>query len=366
MAVGKRLKNIVFYLQNYEKYKVHNFVITKKELPLVNYKWNNVVINVSKYNRFISHIYLFVYIYNLRSESKLLYYYGLPNVFNFWVFILIRKLGCKVVFDVVEDYSTFKQYSSFLNRLSTKLVVYFNNNIHLFCDGVIVISTYLERKYKEKYLNQFPVFLLPISVLKSDYDTLEYPLKTDQINVFYGGSFAYKDGVFDLISAFSKVHSQFNNLNLVLTGEPGNENDNKRLSEALLKYKGTNIQYLGFVTDDEYFRLIKTSHILCMPRKNISFAKAGFPFKIGEFMMTGNAVLASRIPEVEALISDNEICYYNPDEFDDLVNKLTLLVGNKYLRESFGKNSQIKAFSLFESEQYISKLMGFIDSLTTK
>ena len=51
------------------------------------------------------------------------------------------------------------------------------------------------------------------------------------------------------------------------------------------------IIFKGFLPVKEYFNTINECDILCVTRSGSKLANNGFPFKLGEFLATGKAVL---------------------------------------------------------------------------
>jgi hypothetical protein len=44
-----------------------------------------------------------------------------------------------------------------------------------------------------------------------------------------------------------------------------------------------------------------------MPRNNSDFANTGFPFKLGEYMATGNCVISAKLPAVVEAVGEESV-----------------------------------------------------------
>ena len=104
------------------------------------------------------------------------------------------------------------------------------------------------------------------------------------IRILYSGSFADKDAVDHLIAAFEIVSRRYHDVTLVLTGK-GLPEYMRPLHERIASSScAARITYLGYLPDDEFYRVLNGSDILCMVRRGSVYESAGFPFKLGEYL----------------------------------------------------------------------------------
>jgi len=106
-----------------------------------------------------------------------------------------------------------------------------------------------------------------------------------------------------LIEAFTIVYKSNKNINLFLTGK-GEKNNINKVLKKINKKEG--IKYLGYLSDNDFYRFIQDSDILCMVRTKSNFADAGFPFKLGEYLASGNPVIASNVGDVKYYLEDKK------------------------------------------------------------
>lgn len=210
------------------------------------------------------------------------------------VMLYAKKLGYKIVCDVVENYDAKG------GNMTTPLRIAFKLS-KLFCykktDAFIVISNQIGEVY-QKY--QKPMLMLTNSAPINNANpksTFHSPMK-----VVYTGTFADKDGLCYLVEAFDKFTSKFGNVaELLLIGK--GKGDEKM--EHIIK-SNPQITKMGFVTDDVLEKTQQEADILCMTRCNSEFANYGFPFKLSEYLATGNTVLATSVGDVALYIKDKE------------------------------------------------------------
>lgn len=133
---------------------------------------------------------------------------------------------------------------------------------------------------------------------------------SNPLKLLYSGTYSNKDGVEYLLDGVIEAYDAGANIELTLLGK-----GTKKDMEVLKKIRDRKyIRYLGFVTDEELIKHQQESDILCMTRCNSRFANYGFPFKLSEYLATGNVVLATNVGDVCEYVKDKESAYIVPPE----------------------------------------------------
>ena len=255
-------------------------------------------------------------------------------------FIWARILGFKIIFDIVEDFSLTK-YTSIKQRfyfLSGRMIRFlFLNRL---IDGVSVISKYLENKYRKEYKGK--VVLIPISAsvqltsLKRSFN--------NPVTFLYAGTFSEKDGLELLLPAFEIVNSRFPNTRLLLTGHASD----KRLKEISSLIRRPQIEMKGLLPEDQFFMTLREADILLMTRVNSEFANAGFPYKVGEYLATGNIVIATNVSDISYYLENRkDALIIEPGNEAQLVEAMTFCLENEDLCLQIGKSGQEACASYF-------------------
>ena len=217
-----------------------------------------------------------------------------------------RKLGYKIVFDQVETSQLQGGKTKLLRRWNIMLSEWISDKAYRH-SAAFVISKNLWKENHAKYPER-KLCLLPNStpqLCESLRKSLGSPLK-----VLYSGTYAPKDGVSYLIDGVIRAHESGCPLELVLLGKCLAQ-DMKVLDNIAGKEY---IKYVGFVSDEELNRYLRKSDVLCMTRINSRFANYGFPFKLSEYLATGNVVLATSVGDVCDYVKDRESAYVVPPE----------------------------------------------------
>lgn len=266
------------------------------------------------------------------------------------ILLKARKLGYKIICDVVENYNVAGSNMSMQTKTSFTIS---KSLLYSKVDGFIVISNLLNQVYK-KYGK--PTLILtnsaPITIDENKHKTGYH----SPMRIVYTGTYASKDGLSFLTEGFDKfIHKEGNVAELILIGKgKGDEKTEKIIAD------NNQIKRLGFVSDNTLADIQQSADLLCMTRCNSPFANYGFPFKLSEYMATGNPVLATEVGDVPLYIKNKEngllvrpndsesICkafeyaYHHPNECIKMG-----LEGIKTVRESFDVNKNGEALYNF-------------------
>jgi glycosyltransferase involved in cell wall biosynthesis len=239
----------------------------------------------------------------IRSRSQsgrhVLIVYGLPEPKNLHLIVAARLFGFKVVHWVVEDYEAYDLSNAESGVTGGRIAVrrFFSRFLKFFADGVIVLSTWLERKYVNQGMQ---TALVPISTGRLAINPGQ-PENIRRNTVVYAGTFGQKDGVEDLIEAFKQVGEKIPAARLELVGSGIRQ---RELKEKYADMEG--VVFLGYLNDEQYEETLATAHVLCMTRVNTPYANAGFPYKIGDYLAMGRPVMATRVGDIDRYLTDGE------------------------------------------------------------
>lgn len=240
------------------------------------------------------------------EEQNVLIFATVLSVFEYPFYLHAKKIGYKIVFDQVETSLMQNGKIDFLHSINIRISEFFSDKAYRH-SSAFVISNNLMNEVHKKYPNR-KLCLLPNSTPRlnnQSRDTLNNPLK-----VLYSGTYSPKDGVEYLLKGVIEAYEHGIAVELILLGK-GSKEDMKVLELA----KGKDyIHYLGYVSDEELNSHLLACDVLCMTRCNSRFANYGFPFKLSEYLATGNIVLATNIGDVELYVKDKESAYIIPSE----------------------------------------------------
>jgi len=359
MAGTKRVKNFISHLKK-NKIVISNIINThsKDEIQRIshcdNVRYMFIGNKIPVLGIFVSLIIGLVTLIILRKRKykNILYNYGSPDIKNILYLVFAKLIGYRIVIDIVEDVEFVTDFKGPLSKIRFKSSQLFLKRIYLFAYACIVISNHLLYKLNNYSKGRIPVYLIPVSVdFCKIIDSKQRPIESN-LRIFYGGSFGTKDGIDILIGAFERLISNKHSLELIICGK-GSDRDEKRLFEQVNKSSAKRrIKFLGFLAEDEYYKELYISHIFCMTRINTEYANAGFPFKLGEFLATGKAVIASEIGDVPLYLTDKQnALLIDPDSIDQLYNAILYLINNPQKISEIGGNGYATARKYFNAAE---------------
>lgn len=258
----------------------------------------------------------------IKERKNILIFTNDLDLFLLPFFLYAKKLGYKILFDQVETSLLLAGKMRLRRRINLFLSKYISDYAYKQSD-CLVISSGLWKQNHDKY-PQMKLCLLPNST--PDLQMAEKKSLHSPLRVVYSGTFAEKDGVEYLIDGAIEAHRRGCNLELIMTGkgQPWN-------MKVLDKVKGCSwVKYLGFVSDDVLKQTIQQADVLCMTRNNSVFANYGFPFKLSEYLATGNILLATRVGDVERYVTDKKDAFMvDPENAHQIADALCYIATNE-------------------------------------
>jgi len=301
---------------------------------------------------------------NKQAGSKnIIYNYNYPDLKNIVFLMYGRMIGYKIVFDIIED-NRFEAHVGFVNKVRIKTSLVLFKLSRYFTKAYIAISDHLYKRAEENAKGKIPVHLIPITVNLDYFKINGHQVNKNELKIFYGGSFAPKDGLSYLLDAFEEVSKKDNNIKLVLTGL-GNPADVDKIKEKISGSAAKErILFKGFLATDEYYAVLNSCDIFCMTRVNSKFANAGFPFKLGEFLASGKGVIATRVGDVPKYLHNGEnSLLINPDSVSEIVQALSTFINTPEKINTLGAAARRTAETNFDSDKISMELLSIFNSI---
>lgn len=234
--------------------------------------------------------------------------------------------------------------------------------------GLIVISTFL----KDFYAKNIPAKKILISPILVDPE-ISAQLEPALISKFkekygsrkivvYSGSFGEKDGFTYILQAFKELITQFPDTVLVTTGKPSKYNPIgnilKQVDELGLS---THFEYLGLVSREELLTINNAADLLMVCRSNSTYANFGFPWKLGEYCMTKNPIVATKVGDVEKYFaSGKEIFLAEPEDSSSIYLQMKLVFTDYGNARRVALNGYNKACHVFNYLDKTKEVIEFI------
>jgi glycosyltransferase involved in cell wall biosynthesis len=191
-------------------------------------------------------------------------------------------------------------------------------------DKIFSIGNKMNQKKIAKILEKFQI--------KSPFTAKQEPSGF----IYYVGNAHPHKNVEGLVKAFMELRKKYQYLQLVLSG-----NDHYFWQKIKDRYQHPSIIYTGFVSEEELVALYKSAKVYVVP----SFEE-GFGIPLLEAMAIGCPVASSNIASLPE-VGGNAALYFNPQDIDDIVGKISNILNDNKLRTELiekGKK-RVKLFS---------------------
>lgn len=373
MAGSKRVRNLIVPLIRKNLINANNLIFKEQireqiaeygkidniNYKVIGYKLTNIFTVFSFYFRG----FIFLKKSKQSNQKNIIYNYGGPDIRTILFLLYGRLIGYKILCDIVED-DRYEPMVSFINRIKAKSSLLLLRYSMYFADSLIGISEHLFKRLLILSENKIPVFLIPISVNLDYFNNISYKQENKDLKIFYGGSFNEKDGLEYLIGAFDEVAKKHMNVKLVITGT-GIKSDMERVNNLINKAVNRDkILYKGFLNTSDYYTLLNECDIFCMTRINSDHANTGFPFKLGEFLASGKAVVATNVGDVPIyLINNVNAIVVMPNSVHQIIDALSSLIENPDKIRLIGIEGRKAAECFFDSEKVSMKLYSILQSI---
>lgn len=241
-------------------------------------------------------------------------------------------------------------------------------------EKMIVISSQLKSYFSARF-DPSKIHIAPIMVDKKGDDNylildnfnvtrpLYDNLKKDYAVVVYSGSFGEKDGFSYILDAFVRYAKQNKKAFFVTTGKPSKHTDVDQIFEQVKDEEvRQRIHYCGCVPRNELSYINQRADVLLVCRSNSEFANHGFPWKLGEYLMTQKPIIATRVGDIERYFTDEELFFAEPENAASIHKQIETVLRNKSLAEGKAEKAYAKALQKFDYIKVTKDCLDFIKS----
>lgn len=186
-------------------------------------------------------------------------------------------------------------------------------------EGMFVISTALKDYFASLGLLKEKIKIVNMTVDNNRFIGLKKQTSKKYI-AYCGTASNNKDGVDELIKSFAIVHKSYPDVKLYIIGKTPDKDDvsgNLKLIENLgVK---NSVVFTGIVSAAEMPQILKNATVLALDRPDSLQAQCGFPTKLGEYLLTENPVVVTKVGDIPLFLKDGETALLaeerNPYEF---------------------------------------------------
>jgi glycosyltransferase involved in cell wall biosynthesis len=165
----------------------------------------------------------------------------------------------------------------------------------------------------------------------------KYNLSDNDIVIGYIGSILLYEGLDMILKCMKKLNN--NNIKFLLVGDGFYKNDLLKLTNELNLQK--NVIYVGKVNHQDIPNYYDLIDIVIYPRKIYDLCNSTPSYKLLESMAMEKPIIVPNLEAYNEIIIDNENgLYFEANDENSLLEKLTILLENETLRSELGKNAR--------------------------
>lgn len=311
----------------------------------------------SKVLRTLLHFWsVMLFVLRLKKDDNVLLY-GSRDIMH-WV---VKKKQVNVYQEVTE-HPDVTGYKNPLTSISTNTYLSDCKKLkHLF-----VISSSLQNYYIQNCINPENIKIVNMTVDPERFDTVKKKEGVEPYIAYCGSLYNQKDGIDILIKAFSILVEKYPHIKLYIIGKTptsheADENENMALIKKL--HLEDKVVMTGEIAATEMPQMLKNAEALTLARPNNQQTQNGFPTKLGEYLLTKNPVVVTKVSDIPMFLKDGVSAYLaEPDDVQDFADKLLALFDDYEHAKRVGKEGYAVAMISFNSNVEAKKIINAIFS----
>lgn len=240
------------------------------------------------------------------------------------IFFLTKLTGIKLV----QEKSEFPFVLNNKTLFGRVFALFYVNTTYKRFDGLIIMTHKLEDYFKDKIRKDCKTIVVPMTVEPERF-SLESYNNLDEYIAYCGDMGGNKDGVHNLITAFSYISSENQDLKLILIGGSKKPEERLKLESYVKQINCNNVIFYGVVARDEIPPLLTNAKILALARPSGLQSTGGFPTKLGEYLSTGKPTIVTSVGDIPLYIKDGKHAFVvPPDDNQSFAEKIRFVMNN--------------------------------------
>jgi len=270
---------------------------------------------------FFSRLKFCIRIFNLRKSTDVIIY----PLDSLSLLILLRFLIFLSNIKVLRHVDEYPPYILIPEKYSSIYIRIYQLLFYRSVDAVLPMTKKLDDYYKAISPRTIPFLHLPMTVEVDRFTNNQEREKCFEY-VTYCGNLGHnnKDGLPELIHAFSIVNIKYPKVKLKIIGSSRTEKDIIILKKLVQQLSlNESVLFTGSLSREEIPKHLCNSKVLVLSRPNNKQAEAGFPTKLGEYLATGKPVVATSVGEIPYYLTDRISAFIaKPSNYMDFGNKI--------------------------------------------
>lgn len=265
---------------------------------------------------------------------------------------LTSRNDISVYHERTEHYNVAKIHPNFLQKKYFKTIPKLK--------GMFVISTALKESFVG--IGAKNVSIVNMTVDINRFSGLEKQENEEKYIAYCGSASNNKDGVDDLIKAFAIVHHSYPEIKLYILGKAPKQGDTAG-NLALVEELGlsSSVVFKGIIPAADIPQMLVNAEIAALARPDSLQARCGFPTKLGEYLLSGNPVVVTRVGDIPLFLEDGKTALLSDERnIQGFAEKLLWALDHKDEAKSIGQNGREVAIHHFNYKTEAEKIIRTI------
>lgn len=301
--------------------------------------------------------YLLPLVQQKKVRAILYYGAGYSTFYTFFGWVLSRWAKVSFTGEITEEPFVYSR-ESVLTKIRRKFFWYITSKLF---DGVIVISRYLQAKFKRFVRHQVPVEVIPVMVDISRFNGGD---GSPGRHVTFCGSLMHIGELELLLEVWARVSKDFPEYQLRLVGDASSDRMQSLREKVESLDISNSVVFSGLVEREAIPSVLNEAAVLVLPRPAGLFSTAGLPNKLGEYLASGKPVLCTSVGEIPFYLRNGEDAFLvEPSRADLFAERLRWILANPSQASSVGRRGRCIAENAFGLEANCSKLLSILEQL---
>lgn len=228
--------------------------------------------------------------------------------------------------------------------------------------GVLVISNNLKKWFMTQGVKEEAITVLNMIGDSERFASLKADPAAPRAIAYCGHVSIFKDGVPVLIQAFQKIAPKYPELELHLYGPFQDAATETKLRALAAESHEDRIHFFGRTDRARIPQLLKNASILALTRPDNIQAHFGFPTKLGEYLLTSNPVVATRVGEIPDFLNDKiDAVLIKPDDVGECAEAFDWLLSHPEEMRRIGEAGCSVALKSFHYRTETEKMLTAIN-----
>jgi len=281
---------------------------------------------------------------NLKHRYKLIQVFVMPEALVL-ACILPKLMGAKILMDWEDPMR--ELYLSIYRKRSNSLLLWaislFEKSSVKLADHIITPNEGFRKAFVKRDVPENKISIVMNSADDSVFNEncvgSHKVLSRTKFTILFSGTIVPRAGLDVAISALKEVVNMLPNTKMVVVG--AGKDNYVRECHDLAEQLGLldHIEFRGWVKLQELPHIIQEATIGIIPNRATEFTKINFPTRICEYALLKTPMIAPAFSGIMDYLDDKDICFFRPDDHEDLARCVLELLQNPKKRREIAENA---------------------------